>query len=133
MKTKKMKQKTKLYTIIVAIFIITLAVVGLFIAERNKQQANLSQPVIGDDQPQQNNDVEKSKIFVEGKAIGMNEKKLYVELSDGKGSEINIKAETPVRIEGVEKVGNLGALKLGMTVKVSVNEKNDAIEILIKK
>lgn len=71
--------------------------------------------------------------FISGKVRSMNEKQIYIELTDGKGSAININANTPVRTEGEDAVGNLALVRAEATVDVEVDENNNAIEITIKK
>lgn len=75
----------------------------------------------------------KKGTFISGKVRSMNEKQIYIELTDGKGSAININANTPVRTEGEDAVGNLALVKGEATVNVEVDENNNAIEITIKK
>ena len=140
-----MSQKTKAIILIVIILILTVGM-GIYIFKKNKAVAPASQTMNSPqlieqsvtsteqlESAKQTPVQDKKESTIEGKVRSINEKQIYIELTDGSGSAINIEPTVIVRSESDDKIGNLSILKPEATVSVKVDENNNALEILIKK
>ena len=130
-----MTQKTKAISLIAIILLITVGVI-IFLTKKTVPTVQApttrqTQPTVKNNQEPQTQD--KQETTISGKLRSINGKQIFVELSDGSGSAINISATTPVKTEADNKVGNLTILKTGAMVSVTVDKDNNAVEILIKK
>jgi hypothetical protein len=70
---------------------------------------------------------------ISGKIRSFNAKAIYIELADGKGFAVGIKPGTPVMTQGVAKPGSLVDIKFGQNITATVDENDNATQILIKK
>ncbi len=139
-----MNQRIKVI-ILIAIIISVTILAGVYYLQRNNtifltphavnffQDTVQTKLTVLEDTETQKPPEEKVKLFITGKVRSMNDKQIYIELADGKGSAINIEPTVPVRIEGGNKIGNLSILKLTSMVSVKVDKKNNAVEIIIGK
>jgi len=66
-----------------------------------------------------------------GKIRSFNAKAIYIELADGKGFAVGIQPQIPVMTQGAAKPGSLVDIKFGQNITATVDEKNDAVQILI--
>ena len=141
-----MNQKIKIVVLIV--IVIVLIVVGVIIFKKNNpanvnmqtqqkatQATTPKTTVATTKKVTQATTQEKSKVAntIVGKLRSLNEKQIYIELADGKGSAINIVPTTPVLKEGETTVKDLTSLQPNAMVSVTVDESLNAIEILVKK
>ncbi|KKQ50884.1 MAG: hypothetical protein US70_C0031G0002 [Parcubacteria group bacterium GW2011_GWD2_38_11] len=132
-----MTQKTKAIILVILIALATI-LLGIYLFQKNKMVAPTLQttalPQNTNQQPTTQAQIEEKKEnIVTGKLRSINATQVYIELADGKGSAININSTTPVRTEGDEQLSNLSILKSESMVSIKVDEKNNAVEILIKK
>jgi len=74
-----------------------------------------------------------SQVVVEGKLTAIGEKKIILELADGKSVALSITPTVAVSSEVNAEAKNLSFLKIGNTLSVKTDSKGGALEILIKK
>ena len=130
-----MQKKIKLSIIAALAFVIILVgVICLNKIARNKNvpQTNLTSQAILE-QAVNENATKGITQEISGKIRSINEKAVYIELSDGKGFAANINSKMPVITQGVTKPGTLVDLKAGQNITVKADSANNAVEILIKK
>lgn len=123
-----MNQKT--ITIIAVVVIIgATAGLGKFYFDKNNavDSTEKNYGVITKDSTKFSGEVKK---VVDGKVRSLNDKQVYVELSDGSGAAINIEPGVLVKNKGKE--ADITFLKPEAIVSINTDENSNALEILIK-